>query len=338
VAPADGAGHRPESLTPFPVGAFPGSDSGLLVGMGVDSIGGAPHNFLAMFPETTTTPVPGGPVMSGIFSDGRPGVDEESGPNAGVAAECMDDTHNSTRADNPVELITCSNDNEQNWTVNLDGTIEVNGLCLGTRGGATASGTSVVVTTRSGATSQQWRQGTGNTLINQAAGICLTDPGSSTTSGTQLQIASCTGSGGQSWPLPAAQAPPPPPTGPLYPQLLNGDNVPCLEYTTTKQVEVSECLGTPDQHWTVEPNGTIQANGLCLDTQSGSTAPGTATVLATCDGQATQVWTYKSGSNTLVNEGSALCLDAPSATSGTPVEIESCTAKNTNQQWRLPNY
>jgi len=329
-----------ESLTPFPAGAVPGSDGGLLVGMGVTNIGGASHNFLAMFPETTTTtPVPGGPVMSGIFSNGRPGVDEESGSNVGVAAECMDEAGNRTTSGAPVELITCSNDNEQNWTVNPDGTIEVNGLCLSTRHGATASGTPVVASTCNGSTGQQWQQGTGNTLINQAAGTCLTDPGSSTTSGTQLQIASCTASTGQSWPLPAAQAPPPPPpAGPLYSRLLNGDNVPCLKYSGGGQVVVSECLGSPDQSWTIAADGTVQANGLCLDTQGGLTASGTATVLATCDAQATQVWTYKSASGTLVNEGSGLCLDAPSAVNGTQAEIETCTARNTNQQWVLPTY
>ena len=340
--PQTGRGVGLESLTSFPAGAFPGSDGGLLVGMGVDSIGGASHNFLAMFPETTTTtPVPGGPVRSGIFSNGRPGVDEESGQNAGVAAECMDDTHNSTRPGNPVELVTCSNNNEQNWTMNSDGTIEINGLCLGTRQGAGASGTPVVIATCSGGTSQKWQQATGNTVINQASGLCLTDPGSSTTSGTQLQIATCDGSSGQSWPLPVAQAPPPPPpTGPLYSALLNGDNVPCLESATTNQAEVSECLGTPDQYWTVEANGTIQANGQCMDTQGGSTTSGTPIVLASCDGQSTQVWTYQSSRHALVNGGSSpgLCLDAPSAASGTQVEIEPCAASNPNQQWWLPTY
>jgi ricin-type beta-trefoil lectin protein len=103
-----------------------------------------------------------------------------------------------------------------------------------------------------------------------------------------------------------------PPTGPLYPRIVNGDNVPCLTYTATEQVEVSECLGSPDQYWTVELDGTIQADGLCLDTEGGSTAEGTATVLATCDGQATQVWTYRSRNGALVNGGSSpgLCLGA----------------------------
>ena len=89
----------------------------------------------------------------------------------------MDEAGNRTTSGAPVELITCSNDNEQNWTVNPDGTIEVNGLCLSTRHGATASGTPVVASTCNGSTGQQWQQGTGNTLINQAAGTCLTDPG-----------------------------------------------------------------------------------------------------------------------------------------------------------------
>ena len=114
--------------------------------------------------------------------------------------------------------------------------------------------------------------------------------------------------------------------------------MPCLKYSGGGQVVVSECLGSPDQSWAVEADGTIEANGLCLDTQGGLTASGTATVLATCDAQATQVWTYKSASGTLVNEGSGLCLDAPSAVNGTQAEIETCTARNTNQQWVLPAY
>ena len=48
------------------------------------------------------------------------------------------------RARRPVDLATCNNANEQNWTVGSDGTIQVNGLCLDTQGGATAAGTPLV--------------------------------------------------------------------------------------------------------------------------------------------------------------------------------------------------
>ena len=67
----------------------------------------------------------------------------------------------------------------------------------------------LVADTCSGAKTQQWAQGTGNSVTNGgAAGMCLDDPGSSTTSGTKLDIATCNGGSNQVWPLPAAQAPP----------------------------------------------------------------------------------------------------------------------------------
>ena len=340
--PQTGRGIGLQSLTAFPAGAFPGSNGGLLVGMGVDSIGGATHDDLAIFPETTTTtPTPGGPVMSGIWSDGRPGTEESSGPATGVAAGCMDDTGNSTTSGTKVKLVTCVNDNEQNWTIDPDGTIEINGLCLGTAGATT--GSLVRVDTCDGDASQQWQQGTGNTVVNQASGLCLNDPGASTTSGTTLGVATCNGEIQQSWPLPVAQAPPPPPAaGPLYSRLLHNDNTLCTKYTSKKAVEVSECLGETDQEWTVEANGTIEANAnsLCLDTQGQATASGTPIVLAACEGASTQVWTGKvqqDNSYHLINEGSGLCLDAPSNAYNTQLEIQTC-GSSSNQEWRLPTY
>ena len=339
--PQTGRGIGIPALTAFPAGAFPGSDGGLLLGTSTDSVAGTTHNELAMFPETATaTPTPGGPIPSGIWADGRPGVDEESGSSAGVAAECVDDAGNSGVPGSAVELITCTNDNEQNWTVNSDGTIGVNGLCLDTQGGKTASGTPVVADTCNGVPTEVWQQGTGNTLVNQgASSLCLTDPGSSTTSGTKLQIATCTGSSGQVWPLPVAQAPPPPPpTGPFYSQLINSDNVPCIRYSGTKP-QLTECTGAPPQTWTAESNGTFQIHGQCLDTAGEGTSSGTLTVLATCNGSSTQIWTLQPD-YTVRNQASGLCLDVPggTATYGTQLDIATCVPGATYQKWRVPTY
>jgi hypothetical protein len=327
------------ALTAFPAGAFPGSDGGLLLGTNTNNVGGVTHYELAMFPETTlTAPTPGGPVMSGIWSQGRPGVDEESGPGTGVAAECVDDAGNSSTPGSPVQLVTCTNDNEQNWTVNPGGTITVNGLCLDTQNGAISSGTPAVVNTCTGAATQVWQQGTGNTLVNQAAALCLTDPGSSTTSGTQLQIASCTGGSSQTWPLPVAQAPPPPPpVGSIYSQLVSHDDVPCVKPSGTNIV-LDKCIGTPNQAWTAEPDGTFRITGKCLDTAGEGTSSGTLTALATCNGSATQIWTPQPD-YTLRQAASGLCLDVPgaNAANGTQLNITTCSGA-TYQMWRVPTY
>ena len=338
--PQTGRGVGIPALTAFPAGAFPGSDGGLLVGTSATSIGDATHDELGMFPETTlTAPTPGGPVMSGIWSAGRPGVAEESGPTVGVAAECLDDVANSSTPGNPVELITCINDNEQNWTVNPDGTITVNGLCLDTQGGAVTGGTPVVVNTCTGAPTQVWQQGTGNTLVNQGATMCLTDPGGSTISGTQLQIASCAGGSSQTWPLPVAQAPPPPPAvGPLYSQLKNSDNVPCLQPSGTKII-LKKCIGAPNQAWTAEPDGTFRISGKCLDSAGEGTTSGTLTALASCNLSATQVWTW-GPDFTLKQEASGLCLDVPGANAadGVKPDVATCVGGAFYQKWRIPTY
>jgi hypothetical protein len=333
-----------QSLVPFPAGTFPGSDGGLIVGAPVNSIGGSTHDELAIFPMTTTAAqTPGGPIQSGMFSQGRLGGFEET--TQGIAAMCIDDAGNSSTPGSPVELVNCVSDNEQNWTIQSDGTIQVNGLCLDTQGGGTSSGTPLVVATCNGSTSQQWRQQSGSTVVNQASGSCLDDPGASTTSGTQLDIATCNGAIQQSWPLPVAQAPPPPPpVGPLWSILLQSGSraVPCAD-TAGSKVQIDMCLGKTSQTWTVEPDGTIRNKGKCLDTQGGGTTPGTLTTLATCNGSATQTWTstqsFSAPTTALVNGASGLCLDDPGANTanGTQLDIATCTGA-TAQKWVLPTY
>jgi hypothetical protein len=75
---------------------------------------------------------------------------------------------------------------------------------------------------------------------------------------------------------------------------------------------------------------------MCLDTAGGGTSQGTLTVLNTCDGGGTQVWT--SGPNgRLVNQASGLCLDDPGSNTnnGTQLDIWACNG-GSNQHWWLP--
>jgi hypothetical protein len=341
--PMTARGDGVESLVPFPAGTYPGSDGGLLLGTDVSIIGGATHSKLAMFPlASTASPTPGGPILSGMFSDGRVGGSE--GSSTGVPAMCVDDAGNSSVSGTPVQLSTCLNNAEQNWLIAPDQTIQINGLCLDASGGGTSSGTPVVVNTCSGAASQNWQQGTGNTVINAASGLCLDDPGASTTSGTQLDIATCDGSIQQVWPLPVAQAPPPPPpVGAVSAKALVQSNTqpPCLDDMNNKAkpgaiVDINTCLGKPAQNWTIQLDGTFQIHGLCLDTQGEGTASGTPTVLNTCDGSANQQWLPQSGYE-LVNQASQLCLTMPggNTANGTQLQISPCIGGG-SEMWRLP--
>lgn len=310
--PQTSRGVGVQSLTTFPAGLYPGSNGGLLLGTDVNIIGGASHSDLAMFPlASAATPAPGGPIQSGIFSQGR--LNGANQQKSGVPAMCLDDAANSSAAGNPVQLSTCDNSGEQNWTVQPDGTVRINGVCLDTAGGGTAAGTLTVVNPCSGAGTQVWTQGSGNTLVNQASGLCLADPNQSVTNGTQLQILPCDGSIAQSWPLPAAPAPPPPPAiGSVSSVLKQSDtNVPCLT-DVNNAADLSVCDGFASQNWTMALDGTIRANGMCLDTVGGGTAAGTLAVVNPCNGAGTQVWTQGAGTpgsagNSLMNQGAAAC-------------------------------
>jgi hypothetical protein len=330
------------SLTTFPAGDYAGSAGGLLLGNNVNTNAGVYHSFNALFPLTSTTTSPAfGSIPSGIFSQGDLGGHNEGQGGSGIAAMCVDDLGDSTTAGTSVGFSTCTNAPEQNWTVQPDGNVEVNGLCLDTAGQATASGTKVVVGTCGSSATQVWTQGTGNTLINQAANLCLDDPGSSTTNGTVLDIATCSGGTNQVWPLPAAPLPASlTPTGPAYSAMIPSSQQPgCLTDTGNSTtpgtaVEMSTCEGTAGQVAAATSGGNIKLRGLCMDTAGEATASGTKVVLNTCSSSTTQVWT-PGNAHTLKNEASGLCLAITSVANGANPDIVACTTQTT-QQWHLP--
>ena len=100
-------------------------------------------------------------------------------------------------------------------------------------------------------------------------------------------------------------------------------------------VVISDCNASPEQNWTIEPGGTIQANGKCLDVYRDEKANKAPVELWTCTGGANQQWQASNG--TLVNPASGKCLDDPAfnTTNGTQLEIYTCDG-GLNQQWKLP--
>ena len=100
-------------------------------------------------------------------------------------------------------------------------------------------------------------------------------------------------------------------------------------------VDVYICNGTNGQQWTVEPDGTIQANGDCLDVVSGGTANGTLVDLYGCNGTGAQNWAPQPD-GALLNPPSGTCLDDTDfGGSGTQLELYTCN-NGSNQQWSLP--
>jgi hypothetical protein len=326
-------------LNTFGTNTYDGSHSGLALGTDVDVIAGSYHSENALLPVmAATTKTPFGTIPSGLFNE-EGGTDETNAP------MCLDDPGNSLSASTRVDIATCVNQAEQNWTVPATGTtgqIKINNLCLDTAGGSTADGAGVILASCTTASTQQWTQGARNTVINKGAAMCLDDPSSSTTNGTALDIATCSGGQNQIWPLPVAPGPATgAPSGPVYPQLTQSNTQqPCLDdandsTTAGNKVQLWTCRGDAAQTWAVESDRTMRIGASsCLDTS------GSNVVLNPCSGGSSQVWA--AGANdSLVQQSSGLCLDDPSANTGsgngTQLRIASCDGQQ-EQAWRLPGW
>jgi hypothetical protein len=145
----------------------------------------APQAALASTPATVTPAGPG-PIVSGYHK-----------------TVCVDDLGDSSANNTPVVTWTCNGSPEQNWTVEADGTIQINGKCLDVHRYGKASKTLVALYTCHGGANQQW-QAVAGTLVNPYSGKCLDDPKYNTSDGTQLETFTCNGGRNQQWMLPMA--------------------------------------------------------------------------------------------------------------------------------------
>jgi hypothetical protein len=119
-----------------------------------------------------------------------------------TAKLCVDDTNNASANDNKIQIWACLGDAAQNWAVDADSTIRINGDCLATDADGISNGTKVVLYTCTGDTNQEWVEKSNGTLVNVRSSTCLDDPNATTTNGTQLQIWDCDGDIQQQWNLP----------------------------------------------------------------------------------------------------------------------------------------
>ena len=75
------------------------------------------------------------------------------------------------------------------------------------------------------------------------------------------------------------------------------------------KIQMWDCTGGVNQQWTVQPDGTLQVYGKCMDITGANYGNGTLIELWTCNGGANQQW--KASNGTLVNPASGKCLDDP---------------------------
>ena len=90
----------------------------------------------------------------------------------------------------------------QNWTVNSNGTLTIDGGCMDITGAKYTNGTLIEWWPCNGGANQQWAAEGNSELVNPTSGMCLDDPASNTTEGTQLILYTCNGGTNQMWHLP----------------------------------------------------------------------------------------------------------------------------------------
>ena len=118
-------------------------------------------------------------------------------------SDCVDNNNGSATDGNKVQMWACDgNTSAQNWTVNSNGTLNIDGGCLDITGANYSNGTLIEWWSCNGGANQQWKAEGDGELVNPTSGKCLDDSGFNTANGTQLILYSCNGGTNQMWNLP----------------------------------------------------------------------------------------------------------------------------------------
>jgi predicted alpha-1,6-mannanase (GH76 family) len=147
-----------------------------------------------------TGPLPGGAPARAAAAPQIVAGEVTQGSTGDLTGMCLDDKQGSTADGNTIDLYACNDAwASQLWTVEADGTIRDQGMCLDAP--ATTNETDVLLDTcASGDAGQQWQAQSG-TLYNPSSGLCLGESGSA--QGDSLWIFTCDGANSQNWNLPA---------------------------------------------------------------------------------------------------------------------------------------
>ncbi|WP_328993590.1 ThuA domain-containing protein [Kribbella sp. NBC_01245] len=129
------------------------------------------------------------------------GTIPRTGPITGPGGKCVDVSGGSTADGTKIQLWTCTNGPNQQWTV--DGTtLRAFSKCMTVAGGSAANGAPVQLSTCNGSGAQNWTAGANGSLVNTQSNKCLDANGGSTANGTQLIIWTCHGGTNQRWTRP----------------------------------------------------------------------------------------------------------------------------------------
>ncbi|QEU78192.1 ricin-type beta-trefoil lectin domain protein [Streptomyces subrutilus] len=179
-------GHHDAATSPAPVGPFAlgrfKSD-----GAYADSPFEGGISNLAVYPYAASVAAPGA-----------------TGPLALTAAatHCVDNDYGRSDDGNKIQITGCNGSAAQQFQIRNDGTVQIQGKCIGAAGAGTANGTLIELRTCADVPSQKFLPRANGALFNPVSGRCLDLGGFNTTPGTQLGLYDCNPSNAQRWTIP----------------------------------------------------------------------------------------------------------------------------------------
>ncbi len=201
----DFSGVRPPGYNPMH------KEGAIILGIGGDNSKGSAGTFYegvmtSGYPSAATENAVQANIVAAGYSTSSSSGGGGTGPIVAGdnGAKCVDDNNGSTANGNKIQMWDCdSYAPAQNWTVNSNGSISINGTssCLDITGANYNNGTLIQLYSCWGGANQQWQAVNGQ-LVNPASGKCLDDPNFNTANGTQLVLWACNGGTNQQWHLP----------------------------------------------------------------------------------------------------------------------------------------
>ncbi len=198
----DYSGVRPSGYNPMK------KQGAIILGIGGDNSDGSSGTFYegvmtSGYPAAATEAA----VQANIVAAGYGGSSSSGATGTIVAgddsSDCVDNNNGSGTDGNKVQMWACDgNTAAQNWTVNSNGTLTIDGGCMDITGAKYTNGTLIEWWPCNGGANQQWEAGSNSELVNPASGMCLDDPAFNTAEGTQLILYTCNGGANQVWHLP----------------------------------------------------------------------------------------------------------------------------------------
>ncbi|MBX7267645.1 PQQ-dependent sugar dehydrogenase [Micromonospora sp. Llam7] len=120
----------------------------------------------------------------------------------GLGGKCLEAAGGSSANGTQIQIWSCNDGTNQQWTVTPNSTINALNKCLDINAGSATNGTKIQLWTCNGGPNQNWSTQTDGSLRNPQTGKCLDVSNNSSTDGQAVHLWSCHGGANQKWTLP----------------------------------------------------------------------------------------------------------------------------------------